>query len=60
MFKDELGGEVMIEFYALTTKAYAYLMEDGSEHKKAKGTKKCIIKRDLRFKNYKILYSIMK
>ena len=53
MFKDELGGEVMIEFCALTAKAYAYLMEDGSEHKKAKGTKKCIIKRDLRFKNYK-------
>ena len=28
-------------------------MEDGSEHKKAKGTKKCVIKRELMFKNYK-------
>ena len=28
-------------------------MEDGSERKKAKGTKKCIIKRELMFKNYK-------
>ena len=28
-------------------------MEDGSEHKKAKGTKKCVIKRELIFKNYK-------
>ena len=28
-------------------------MEDGSEHKKAKGTKKCVIKPELMFKNYK-------
>ena len=28
-------------------------MEDGSEHKKAKGTKKCVIKRKLMFENYK-------
>ena len=28
-------------------------MEDGSEHKKAKGTKECTIKRELMFKNYK-------
>ena len=28
-------------------------MEDGSEHKKAKGTKKCIIKHGLMFENYK-------
>ena len=43
----------MTEFVALRAKAYAYLMEDGSEHKKAKGTKKCIIKRELMFENYK-------
>ena len=28
-------------------------MDDDSEYKKAKGTKKCIIKRRLTFKNYK-------
>ena len=28
-------------------------MEDGSEYKKAKGTKKCIIKHGLMFENYK-------
>ena len=28
-------------------------MEDGSEPKKAKGTKKCVIKRELMFQNYK-------
>ena len=52
LFKDELGGKIMTEFVALRAKAYAYLMEDGSEHKKAKGTKKCVIKRILMFENY--------
>ena len=28
-------------------------MDDGSNHKKAKGTKKCIIKQKLMFENYK-------
>ena len=44
LFKDELGGKIITEFVALRAKAYAYLMEDGSEHKKVKGTKKCAIK----------------
>ena len=33
-------------------KAYVYLMDDDSEHKKAKGTKKCVIKRILMSENY--------
>ena len=43
----------MKEFAGLWAKTYAYLMDDKSEKKKAKGTKKCVIKRMLRFKNYK-------
>ena len=43
----------MIEFIGLTAQTYTYLMDDDSEHKKAKGTKKCVIKRRLMFKNYK-------
>ena len=43
----------MIEFVGLRAKTYAYLMDDDSEHRKAKGTKKCAIKRELMFKNYK-------
>ena len=43
----------MIEFAGLRAKTYAYLMDDDSEHKKAKGTKKCVIKRRLTVKNYK-------
>ena len=52
-FKYELGGKITIEFVGLRTKTWSYLMDNGSEHKKAKGTKKCVIKRGLRFENYK-------
>ena len=53
MFKDELGGKIMKEFGAPRTKTYAYLKDDDSENKKAKETKKCIIKRRLKLKGYK-------
>ena len=43
----------MTEFVGFRAKTYAYLMVDDSEHKKAKGTKKCVIKRRLMVKNYK-------
>ena len=39
----------MVEVVALRPKTWAYLMDDGSEHKKAKVTKKCVIKRRLMF-----------
>ena len=42
----------MKEFVELRTKTYAYLMDDDSEKKKAKGTKKCVIKRILKFSDY--------
>ena len=53
LFKDELGRRIMKEFCALRAKTYSYLMNDNSEVKKSKGTKKCVIKRDLTFENYK-------
>ena len=53
IFKDELGGKITNEFCALRAKAYAYKLDDDTEMKKAKGTKKCIIKRELMFENYK-------
>ena len=53
LFKDELGGKTMTEFCALRAKVYAYKLDDDTEHKKAKKTKKCIIKRELMFENYK-------
>ena len=48
--KDELGGKIMTKFIGLRAKTYNYLIDDGSKVKKAKGTKKCVIKRKLKFK----------
>ena len=53
MFKDKLGGKIMKEFCALRAKTYTCLMDDDSEKQKAKGIKKCVIKRRLMFENYK-------
>ena len=55
-FKDELNGKIITEFIALRAKTYAYtqLNEDKiEEHKKAKGTKKFVIKKHLNFELYK-------
>ena len=50
----------MKEFVALRAKTYAYLIDGYDDddknkiiNKKAKGTKKCVIKRELMFENYK-------
>ena len=60
-FKDELGGKIMSEFCALRAKTYLFLIDDYSDvdyeknkitNKKSKGTKKCIVKREIIFKNY--------
>ena len=51
--KDKLDRKIMTKFVGLRAKTYSYLIDDDSEDKKAKGTKKCIIKRELKFKNYK-------
>ena len=50
--KDELGGKTMTKFVGLRAKIYSYLIDHGSEDKKAKDTKKCVIKRKLKFENY--------
>ena len=51
--KDELGGRVNTEFVDLRPKTYSYLTDDCKEDKKAKGTKKCVIKRMIKFDYYK-------
>ena len=53
LMKDELGGKIMTEFVALRPKAYSYLIDYCEADKKAKGTKKCVIKRILKFSDYK-------
>ena len=53
LMKDELGGKIMTEVVALRPKTYSYLMDDGWSDKKGKGTKKCVIKRRIKFNDYK-------
>ena len=53
LMKDELGGKFMKEFVVLRPKTYSYLT-DGKNIQKYKGTKKCVIKRILKFNDYKI------
>ena len=43
----------MKEFVGLRAKAYSYLIDGGSEDKKAEGTKKCVMKRKVKFEDYK-------
>ena len=45
LMNDELGGKIITEFVTLRPKTYSFLTDDGKEDKKAKGTKKCVIKK---------------
>ena len=53
LIKDELGGGIITEFVALRPKTYSYMTDEFIEMKKAKGTKKCVIKKMLKFEGYK-------
>ena len=53
LMKDELGGKIITEFVTLRPKTYSFLTDDGKEDKKAKGTKKCVIKKTIKFNDYK-------
>ena len=53
LMKDELGGKIMTEFVALRPKLYSYKKLGGSEDKKCKGIKKCVVKKTLTFEDYK-------
>ena len=53
LMKDELGGKIITEFVTGRPKTYSYLTNDGKEDKKVKGAKKCVIKRMIKFDDYK-------
>ena len=53
LMKDEQGGKAIEKFVALRPKIYCYLTDDDMNVKKPKGTKKCLIKRILKFNDYK-------
>ena len=51
--KGELGGKIITKLFGLRAKTYSYLKDDGSEDKKEKGKRECVIKRKFKFENYK-------
>ena len=51
--KDELGGKIIAKLVGLRAKTYRCLIDDGSEDKNTKSTKKCVITRKHKFENYK-------
>ena len=53
LMKDELGGNIITGSASLRPKAYSFLTDDGKEDKKAKGTKKYVIKKMIKFNYYK-------
>ena len=53
LMKDELGGKKITEFVTLRPKKYSFLTDYGKKDKKAKGIKKCIIKKMIKFNDYK-------
>ena len=42
--KDKLGGKITTEFIGLWPKTYSYLIDDGNNNKKVKGTRECVTK----------------
>ena len=54
LMKDELGGKIRKNFVRLKTKTYSYLTDVGTEDKKPKDTKKCVLKREF-IKNNKLI-----
>ena len=52
MFKDKLRGKIMAKLCGRRSKTYAFLLDDNTEKKRAKGTNKCVMKRRLKFDDY--------
>ena len=53
IMKDKLGRKIMKKFLGLRSRIYSYLIDDGSEKKREKTSKSCVIKRKLKLKDYK-------
>ena len=51
--KNKLDGQIRKKKLWLRAKPYSYLEDNKDEDKKAKSTKKCVIKRKFKFQIYK-------
>ena len=58
--KGELGGKIMKEFLVLIPKMYSYLTYDDCVDKQEKDTKKCVIKQEIKLKDFKTRLEIKK
>ena len=65
LFKAELAGTIMKVFVGVRAKTWGYLLDNDDDdddddnvckNKKAKGITKCVIKRGLMVKNYRLLF----
>ena len=56
LVKDKLGGKIILKSVGIRAETHSYLIDDDIEDKKAKGTITCVIKRKLKFENYKKLF----
>ena len=52
LIKDELGEKIMTKFIGFRAKTYNYLIDYANEDKRAKGTKMCVIKSEIKLENY--------
>ena len=50
---NDVENRFVTEFVTISPNTYSYLTDDGKEDKKTKGTKKCIIKKMIKFNDYK-------
>lgn len=51
--KDKLGGQIMQKFVSLRSKKYPYLKDNDNQSKKAKGTEGYVVKRILKFRDFR-------
>ena len=51
LMKDKLNEKIIAKLVELREKTYSYLIDGGNEDKKDKGSKKCVIKREIKFEN---------
>ena len=56
--KDKFHGQIMKEFVTDRPKSYIYLKDNDDDYKKAKGTKECVVKRKIKFPDYKLRKSL--
>lgn len=52
LFKDELNGEIATEFAGLRSKLYGLMTRGVEKMKKAKGVKKYVLKKSIKFQDY--------